>query len=137
MVFTQRRQYTRPDSIKSASTFSARSDVLPLLRCALTSLRYSLGISCQKTMVTDSKFVIKTYHAFQAMSDVDRMFVPSIGPTTIAATLPSSMPSPAWGPGWFMMANLISYIPTAGKSSQGSADHFKSANHTRTNQKSR
>jgi len=70
-----RRQYTKPDSIRSASTFSARTVVVPFLRCALTFLRYS--------------------HAFQAMSDVDKMFVPSIGPTTIDATLPSSMPFPA------------------------------------------
>ena len=40
------------------------------------------------------EFVIETHHAFQAMSEVDKMFVPSIGPTTIAATLPSLMPSP-------------------------------------------
>lgn len=42
-VITHRKQYRKPDSIRSASTFSARSEALPLLRCAPTFLRYSFG----------------------------------------------------------------------------------------------
>jgi len=64
----QRRQYTKPDSIRSPRAFSTRSEVLPVVSCALTVRRYS--------------------HAFQAMRDVDKIFVPSIGPTIITASLP-------------------------------------------------
>ena len=41
-VVTHRRQYRKPDSIRRASTFSARAEALPFLRCARTFLRYSL-----------------------------------------------------------------------------------------------
>jgi hypothetical protein len=41
---TQRRQYTKPDSIRSARILSRRSELLPLLNCVCISRRYSLGV---------------------------------------------------------------------------------------------
>ena len=110
----------KPDSIRSARIFATRHEWLPFLICLPMTRRISLGSTCQ-----ESKWGRKNsrgwvaHHAFQAMRDVDRILVPSIGATRVTASLPSAKyftPRVTRVAGLPSRANLMSYTQAASMS---------------------